>query len=637
MKKGLIKLLGIGAGLALSCSALAACTSGGVKPQSYNNNVVQAFNAVSPADDLVSQTASADGQQYLVTVVTSSTVAEYRVNSDFTVGAPITIAGEAVPAAFEEGGTLSYLERAYEEALTLSGIAKTEVESFDFDKDTYMGESVYKVEIEDAVAEYTYIFGTAEFNLISSKTELKNSKPTGGESSYIGEDRAKEIALDAAGIAPGAVQNFTLRSLLDGGKRLYKAAFDYEGFRYTVEVDAVSGSIIKFSKVILDETVQKPQIDAVITEEEAKAAALAFAFPGGTDGIQVVYRKVQLDYEKGQFVYEIEFVADGSEYEFEISATDGAVLDVEIETNSPKTPAAGEFITREQAVAAVLEQAGENAILVEVEIDKEHTAGGTRYVYEVEVKVNGREYEYYVDAVTGEVTLNDEYSGNTALPALTEAEALQIALDDFKLTAESITSQKIKLEREKGRLCYDIELMVGATEYSMTVDASTGKILEREIDEEHAEQLPAGPSAGQITREQAIAAVKERAGADAQIKEVELSDEGTGANKRFYYEVEVVVNGREYEYYVDVETGEVTLKGELITGNREVIGEDAALQIALDYYNVSRSEARVTKVKIEEDDGRLIYEVEFKVKNLEYEFEIDALTGEVIECDRSFD
>ena len=494
MKKGLIKLLGIGAGLALSCSALAACTSGGVKPQSYNNNVVQAFNAVSPADDLVSQTASADGQQYLVTVVTSSTVAEYCVNSDFTVGAPITIAGEAVPAAFEEGGTLSYLERAYEEALTLSGIAKTEVESFDFDKDTYMGESVYKVEIEDAVAEYTYIFGTAEFNLISSKTELKNSKPTGGESSYIGED-------GAAGVAPGAVQNFTLRSLLDGGKRLYKAAFDYEGFRYTVEVDAVSGSIIKFSKVILDETVQKPQIDAVITEEEAKAAALAFAFPGGTDGIQVVYRKVQLDYEKGQFVYEIEFVADGNEYEFEISATDGAVLDVEIETNSPKTPAAGEFITREQAVAAVLEQAGENAILVEVEIDKEHTAGGMRYVYEVEVKVNGREYEYYVDAVTGEVTLNDEYAGNTALPALTEAEALQIALDDFKLTAESITSQKIKLEREKGRLCYDIELMVGATEYSMTVDASTGKILEREIDEEHAG--PNHPRTGDSRRKRA--------------------------------------------------------------------------------------------------------------------------------------
>lgn len=39
------------------------------------------------------------------------------------------------------------------------------------------------------------------------------------------------------------------------------------------------------------------------------------------------------------------------------------------------------------------------------------------------------------------------------------------------------------------------------------------------------------------------------------------------------------------------------------------------------------------KAKLERDDGRTYYEIEFKFGTAEYEYDIDALTGEIISFD----
>ncbi len=656
MKKNLIKTIGVVAGLALSLSLFTACNPNQPNNQlDYDNSVVKAFRAVNPSGDLVSQTAVAEDHDYLVTVITSTAVSEYHVGSDFQVGSSTAILGEtpvaASLAAESSGDALSDLERAFEEALALSGIAKVDIVGFDFDKDTYMGTAVFKVEIEDAVAEYTYILKADDFSLIESKTELKNSASGGEASSYIGEERAKAIALDAVGVSEDMTANFTLRSLLDHGKKLYAVNFDYDGFRYTIEIDALNGSIVKFSKGVLDESVAKPEIPSSITEEQAKQIALDFAFPEGVGDRQVSFRKVKLDYEHGIFLYEVEFVAENCEYEFEIAASDGTILDVEIDAGASHghdaPPQTDRFISREEAVAIALDKAGADALLIEVDVEREYVNGEVRYFYEVEVKVGGRELEYLVDAITGEVVLNEDYTGNPVNPAptteITEEEALAIALDDFGLTEDALSAKKIKLEREDGRLCYEIKLYADGVEYSMEVDAQTGKILEREIDREHDAELPPQspsdpPASGYISRDQAIQAVKDAlSGKNVRVKDAELDDEGTGADKRFYWEVEVVVDGREYDYYVDALTGEVHLKGELIGGGQELIGEERARSIALDFFSLTEKEARVIKVKLEEDDGILIYEVEIEVRDLEYSIEIDAATGTILEHDISYD
>lgn len=67
------------------------------------------------------------------------------------------------------------------------------------------------------------------------------------------------------------------------------------------------------------------------------------------------------------------------------------------------------------------------------------------------------------------------------------------------------------------------------------------------------------------------------------------------------------------------------------------ISADEAKEIALAHASVAASEAAYIKVDTDYDDGRLIYEVEFVVKSIEYEYEIDADSGNILDFDREID
>ncbi len=61
------------------------------------------------------------------------------------------------------------------------------------------------------------------------------------------------------------------------------------------------------------------------------------------------------------------------------------------------------------------------------------------------------------------------------------------------------------------------------------------------------------------------------------------------------------------------------------------IGEAKAEAIALAHAQVSKSEVRGSKVKLDSHRGKATYEVEFDTASMEYEYEIDAVTGEILE------
>jgi len=52
---------------------------------------------------------------------------------------------------------------------------------------------------------------------------------------------------------------------------------------------------------------------------------------------------------------------------------------------------------------------------------------------------------------------------------------------------------------------------------------------------------------------------------------------------------------------------------------------------------VSASSVAFSKAKLDDDDGRGVYEIEFYVGNTEYDYEIDAHSGGIIEYDKDRD
>ena len=66
---------------------------------------------------------------------------------------------------------------------------------------------------------------------------------------------------------------------------------------------------------------------------------------------------------------------------------------------------------------------------------------------------------------------------------------------------------------------------------------------------------------------------------------------------------------------------------------RSFIGVDRAKSIALGHAGVSASSVSFSKAKLDDDDGRGVYEIEFYVGNTEYDYKIDAYSGGIIVYD----
>lgn len=164
---------------------------------------------------------------------------------------------------------------------------------------------------------------------------------------------------------------------------------------------------------------------AYIGVEAAKSAAFAHA---GLDASQVTMGEVDFDYEDGRMVYELEFYANGAEYEYDIDASTGAVVKSSQEGGRPQTGsgagiggASGNVpsgagsgtaqsgaggtsadIGREAALAAALNHAGVSQDQVYgLEVKQEYDDG--RLEYEIEFKTGGWEYEYTISAANGAI------------------------------------------------------------------------------------------------------------------------------------------------------------------------------------------------------------------------------------------
>ena len=144
---------------------------------------------------------------------------------------------------------------------------------------------------------------------------------------------------------------------------------------------------------------------------------------------------------------------------------------------------------------------------------------------------------------------------------------------------------------------------------------------------------------GLLTMEEAKAiAVKSVGG---KVTEIELDREKSGD----IYEVEVKSKGVEYDLDIDAKTGKVlrTEKDDndnddfdnddsddkVIVPDGKFITEKAAIKIAM-----KQAKGTVTEIELDEEDGRVIYEIEIEDGKYDYDFDIDAISGEVLKFEK---
>ena len=118
-----------------------------------------------------------------------------------------------------------------------------------------------------------------------------------------------------------------------------------------------------------------------------------------------------------------------------------------------------------------------------------------------------------------------------------------------------------------------------------------------------------------------------------------------------HYEVEIrSQTGEEFEYKIDAYTGVILESKREAADGTEVpvvqpskpaasgdIGYAKAKSVALNHAGVSENKAYDMEIELDDEDGRLIYEVEFKSGNMEYSYEINAATGAILKHEAELD
>ncbi len=265
-----------------------------------------------------------------------------------------------------------------------------------------------------------------DLNLLASsrKIALDGVSFTGQASNgaYIGETKAKEIAFQRAGATDATAAELEIELDCDDGVMLYEVEFRVGGYKYEYDVDASTGEIRKEERKARPTqptttqgvgTTTAPASDPTessaaqttgssgrLTVDQALNAALSHA---GVSAQWAYDKSVELDYDHGVAVYEIEFHSAATEYEYKIDAATGEVLQWKSEEDDrpASTSAGGQEIGMEKAKALALERAGLTGDVRFVKEKREYDDG--RLIYELEFRANGMEYECEIDAMSGAV------------------------------------------------------------------------------------------------------------------------------------------------------------------------------------------------------------------------------------------
>ena len=265
-------------------------------------------------------------------------------------------------------------------------------------------------------------------------------------------------------------------------------------------------------------------------------------------------------------------------------------------------------------------------------------------------------------------------------------QAQTAALDAANIDAADADISSATLSEVAGVTCYKVEFTSGDHTYAYSINAENGEVMEASYRDKNAAladstQPDTTASGATTTPVQTTPSTNASTGTvdEAKAQEIALAHAGVKAadatitkskldydDGRQVYEIEWYANGAKYDYEIAVATGEIVNSGYeaktvVGTGNNAApadstqpdttasgatttpvqttpstnastgtVDEAKAQEIALAHAGVKAADATITKSKLDYDDGRQVYEIEWYANGAKYDYEIAVATGEIV-------
>ena len=265
-------------------------------------------------------------------------------------------------------------------------------------------------------------------------------------------------------------------------------------------------------------------------------------------------------------------------------------------------------------------------------------------------------------------------------------QAQTAALDAANIDAADADISSATLSEVAGVTCYKVEFTSGDHTYAYSINAENGEVMEASYRDKNAApadstQPDTTASGATTTSVQTTPSTNASTGTvdEAKAQEIALAHAGVKAadatitkskldydDGRQVYEIEWYANGAKYDYEIAVATGEIVNSGYeaktvVGTGNNaapadstqpdttasgatttpvqttpstkastDTVDEAKAQEIALAHAGIKAADATITKSKLDYDDGRQVYEIEWYANGAKYDYEIAVATGEIV-------
>ena len=140
---------------------------------------------------------------------------------------------------------------------------------------------------------------------------------------------ALQTALKDAGVNEADASRIRVTMDRDDGMLVYEVRFDAAEVEYDYEIDAESGRIIstdveRWDDDDRDDRNRTANANVAVSRDEAVKTAL-----GKVSGATEKDVRIELDYDDGRYRYEGDIIYNGIEYDFEIDADSGRILEWE--------------------------------------------------------------------------------------------------------------------------------------------------------------------------------------------------------------------------------------------------------------------------------------------------------------------